>query len=277
MLIYLKYRQKIHNSYFSKDKFILKINNEEVFILKLKKPFIIFFSLLSSAILFVQLGVAQVGTVGVSEGDWFKYGFSFNCDSELNITSEEFPFADFLEGEFVTLTIEEISGTYVTGQFTIHFENGTEQFQSASVDLTTGEGDLRNWLISSNLNANDSLYASEVDEKINETLTQTYFLGSRETNHIVYSYHFSSGDDYSDLSADMFWDREIGILTKLSFEAEVQLNGTSMDASAFLVITESNIEDIPEFTQPILILILFTLTPLILILKKRGVRLTPVC
>ena len=224
--------------------------------------------MLLSAILLLQLGVAQVRDAGVSEGDWFKYVFSFNYDSKLNITSEEFPFSDFLEGEFFKLTIEEVSGTYVTGQFMIHFKNGTEQVQSASVDLLTGEGDLRNWLISANLNANDSLYTSETNEKINETIIQTYHWGSRETNHLSFSYQFSSGEDYSDLNVDMFWDREIGILTELSFEAEVQLNGTSIDASAFLIITESTMEDIPEFTQPILIVILPIMTLLILILKK---------
>jgi hypothetical protein len=55
--------------------------------------------------MFVQLGVAQVRTAGVSEGDWFKYGFSFELDSKLNMSSEDFPFAEFLEGEWVTLTM----------------------------------------------------------------------------------------------------------------------------------------------------------------------------
>jgi len=225
--------------------------------------------------MFAQSGFAQVRTAGVSEGDWFKYGFSFQWDSELNMTSEDFPFADFLEGEWVTLTIQDVSGTNVTVQFTIHFENGTEHLQHGSVDLITGEGDLRNWLISADLNANDSLYESEINERINETIIQTYHWGSRETNHLIYSYNFSEGEDYSDLSVDMFWDREMGILTELSFEAEVQLNGTSMDASAFWIITESNMEDVPEFTQPVFMLVMATSILLISIFKKKGkLRLT---
>jgi len=225
--------------------------------------------------MFAQSGFAQVRTAGVSEGDWFKYGFSFQWDSELNMTSEDFPFADFLDGEWVTLTIQDVSGTNVTVQFTIHFENGTENLQNGSVDLITGEGDLRNWLISADLNANDSLYESEINERINETIIQTYHWGSRETNHLIYSYNFSEGEDYSDLSVDMFWDREMGILTELSFEAEVQLNGTSMDASAFWIITESNMEDVPEFTQPVFMLVMATSILLISIFKKKGkLRLT---
>ena len=92
----------------------------------------------------------------------------------------------------------------VIGQFTIHFENTTEKFLTGSVDLTTGEGDLRNWLISANLNANDPLYTTEIDEKINETDIQTYPMGPRETNHLVYSYNTSSGEDYSTLNLDVY-------------------------------------------------------------------------
>ena len=72
------------------------------------------------------------------------------------------------------------------------------------MDLTTGEGDLRNWLISANLNANDPLYTTEIDEKINETVIQTYPMGPRETNHLVYSYNTSSGEDYSTLNLDVY-------------------------------------------------------------------------
>jgi hypothetical protein len=103
-----------------------------------------------------------------------------------------------------------------------------------------------------------------------------YHWGSRETNYLGYSYQFSSGEDYSNLIVDMFWDREKGILTELSFEAELQQNGTFLDASASWIIIESNMEDIPEFIQPALILIIVTVTLLISIFKKKGnIRLTP--
>jgi len=192
---------------------------------------------------------AQLRTAGVSEGDWFKYNLSMDFDSLLNMTSEEFPFADFLIGETVTLTIQNVSGTNVTGVFIIEYENGTEYSQSGSVDLTTGEGDLRSWLIAADLNAGDPLYNSEPDEMINETSVQTYFWGARETNHLIYSYNFTSEEDYSYLSVDMFWDKETGVVTKLSFEADAFVNGTVIDASAEWLITDSSIiEDVPEFT-----------------------------
>ena len=232
---------------------------------------LLYFSLLLSAALFAQLGFAQVRTAGVSEGNWFRYGFTFEYTGELNATSEEFPFAEFMEGDSVTLEIQEISGTNVTGQFTIHFENGTEHFQNASVDLVTGEGDLRNWVVAANLNANDSLYTSEINERINETIAQAYDECARDTNHLIYTYNYASGDDYSNLNLDIFWDQEIGILTELSFQAEAQINGTYVDASAAWTIIESNVEDLPEFTQPTLILaIIATATVIAAIIKKKN-------
>jgi hypothetical protein len=213
---------------------------------------------------------AQVRTAGVSEGDWFKYNLSIDFDSLLNMTSEEFPFADFLIGETVTLTIQNVSGTNVTGLFTIEYENGTEYSQSGSVDLTTGEGDLRSWLIAADLNAGDPLYTSEPDEMINETSVQTYFWGARETNHLIYSYNYTSEEDYSYLSVDMFWDKETGVVTKLSFEADASVNGTVIDASAEWLITDSSIvEDVPEFTYFTLFLTVGLLIISISILKYK--------
>ncbi|MEJ2280609.1 MAG: hypothetical protein P8X97_01615 [Candidatus Bathyarchaeota archaeon] len=158
-------------------------------------------------------------------------------------------------GEQITFTIEDISGTNITGSFTINYENGTEFSQNGSIDLITGEGDLRNWLISADLNTGDSLYESEPEEMINETITRTYYWGPRETNHLIYSFNFTSEDDYSYLRADMFWDKEFGVVTELSFEADVRVNGTSFDASADVEIVESNLlESVPEFNSTSLIL-----------------------
>jgi len=222
----------------------------------------------------IQLGFAQVRTAGVSEGDWFKYGFSFQWDSELNMTSEDFPFADFMLGEWVTLTIQDVSETNVTGQFTIQYENGTEKVLTGSVDLVTGEGDLRNWLISANLIANNPLYETEIDETINETITQTYPWGSRQTNQLVYSYNFSLGDDYSALNLGFHWDQEIGILTEISIEAQQKQNGTFIDGSASLMINEMKHENIPEFSQSAFILIIVIVTLMISTFKlKRNLKL----
>ena len=228
------------------------------------------FSISLLFVLFFQLTFAQVRTVGVEEGDWFKYNLTLDYDQELNLTSEDFPLANFLVGEQITFTIEDISGTNVAGVFSVTYENGTEYSQNGSIDLVTGEGDLRNWLISTDLTAGDSLYASETEEMINETITQTYYWGSRETNHLIYSFNFSSEEDYSYLRADMFWDKELGVVTELSFEADVQVNGTQFDASADVIISESNaLDSVPEFNSISLILTIVVVTLSFLYLKYK--------
>ena len=265
--MYLRYGLGLHNPYFLKWQIIIYFGDLQ---LPIKRILFVNFSILLFFTLFSQLTIAQVRTVGVEEGDWFKYNLSINYDSELNFSSEDFPLADFLVGEQIVFTIENVSGTNVTGFFTISYENGTEHSQYGSIDIITGEGDLRNWLISSDLNEGNSLYASETEEMINETITQTYYWGSRETNHLVYSFNFSSGEDYSYLRADMFWDKELGIITELSFEADVRVNGTSYDASAEVIINESNVlESVPEFNSTSLILTIVVITLSISYLKYK--------
>ena len=236
--------------------------------MKFKKSFLVTFTLLLSSIISVQLCTAQIRTVGVSEGDWFKYGLDLDWDYELDESPEDFIYADFLKGDVITLAIQDVSGTNVTGQFIIRYENGSENVLNGSVDLITGEGDLRNWLISANLIANNPLYETEVDERINETITQTYPWGSRQTNQLLYSFNFSSGEDYSALNLGFYWDQEIGILTEMSIESELQQNGTLIDGSASLILTESNQRNIPEF-PPILAVPLFIAATLLAIIYRR--------
>ena len=241
-----------------------------MFAVKSKKLCFILCSLLLSTIIFAQLVFAQVRTVGVSEGDWFKYGFSFEWDSGLNMTFDDFVFTKFLEAEWVMLSIQSVSDTNVTGQLRIQLENGTETLMSSSVDVANGEGNLTNWLIPADLSANDSLYQSTFDDAlINETVIRDYHWGPRETNHIIYSYEYASEEINSSIRADMYWDREIGILTELAFNTELQQDGNTTAASLSCVITESNIEHIPEFTQQTVILTAVTVILLILMFKKK--------
>lgn len=264
-------------SYFLLDrKLLLDAAEGDLLDLKFSKLSLFSITILLCSILTLQLCVAQVRTVGVSEGDWFKYGLDLDWDHDLEESPEDFVFSDFLEGDVITLNIQDVSGTNVTGQFIIHYENGSEKELTGSVDIFSGEGDLRNWMISSGLIANNPLYETEIDETINQTITQTYPWGSRQINQLLYSYNFSSGEDYSALSLVFSWDQEIGILTEMSVDAEVQQNGTLIEGSVALTIIEMSHGNIPEFSQSALILIGLIVTLTISMFKiKRNVKLTP--
>lgn len=77
----------------------------------------VLFSLFCVVLMFSGLVFAQVGTVGVSEGDWFRYGFSFDWYSDdANVTiGDDAAFDYLMEGEFVRFDVFDVSGSNVSG------------------------------------------------------------------------------------------------------------------------------------------------------------------
>ena len=63
------------------------------------------------------------------------------------------------------------------------FKNGTQQSDTGTTDVSTGQGNLTMFLIAANLNPNDQIYQGNNNEKINETITRTYPSGDRQVNH----------------------------------------------------------------------------------------------
>lgn len=236
------------------------------------RKFLVLFSLFGVVLLCSSLVYAQSGVVGVVEGDWFGYDFSFEWFSEdENVTVPDSGEVDYLlEGQCVRFDVLSVSGSNVTGQFTINYENGTENSVVGWVDVSTGEGEFNMWLISSGLYENDYTYASEVGEMINETLLYSTPLGLRETNHIGYSTGNVTTEDYYVFGVDIYWDREIGVLVEMSIETEMRIDGNLTTASGGWKLVESNImEAIPEFGPSTLILTAITATTAAIAIKKR--------
>ncbi len=213
----------------------------------------------------------QAGTVGITEGDWFTYGFSFDYssdDSEMEMP-EDIPFDYLGGGEAIRFDVLEVSGSNVSGQFSVSFENGTEEIVTGWVDVTTGEGDFANWLISSGLDAGDCVYSSMMDEMINETVMLETETGMIETSHIGYSMGEPEGESYYVFGVNIYWDRQTGVLVEMSFDSEMMLMGNLTTASGGWKLTGSNITSIPEFSAPALIVTFFVATVAVLAIKKR--------
>jgi len=212
----------------------------------------------------------QVGTIGVSEGDWFSYEFSFDWYSDdSNMTIPEEVFSYVMEGEVIRFDVLRVSGSNVTGQFSINYENGTEETISGWVDVSTGDGEFGNWLISSGLNANDYTYMSEFGEMINETVTLETSTGPIETNHIEYSLGNATGNDYYVFGVNMYWHRQTGVLVEMSFDSEMMMFGNLTTASGGWKLTGSNITTIPEFSAPALIATFAVASVAVLAIKKQ--------
>lgn len=217
--------------------------------------------------------LAQIRTVGVSEGDWYKHG-EISVDWHSNDTGATFPPYgwDWLEEwnatEWMSTSVESISGTNITSQTTEHFKNGSERICSGWIDIDTGNStqlvnetmDMTFMFISANLAVNDSVYSSgDYSEwKINETTSRVYPDISRETNHLnlTWEYSVSNGiSRYFYQSMNYYWDKPTGILVEWSIDSINQTGQYLTTWSVFSRITESNIWTIPEFFPPITVIL----------------------
>lgn len=231
------------------------------------------FSLFFVIVMFSGLVFAQSGVVGVSEGDWFSYEFNFDwySDEENMTMPEDIPIDYMLKGDFLRFDVSAVSGSNVTGQFEVNYQNGTEEIMVGWVDVATGEGKFSNWLISSDLEANDFTYPTEFGGMINETVMLSTPLGSRETNHIEYSFGTETeyGDDYYMFGVSVYWDKEMGILVEMSFESEMMTNGNLTTASGGWKLADSNVATIPEFSTFALVATFIVAAVTVFAIKKR--------
>jgi hypothetical protein len=239
----------------------------------LRRKFLVLFSLFGVGLLLCS-GVVfgQSGVVGVEQGDWFGYDFGFEwfSDDENMTVPDSGEFDYLLEGECVRFEVLSVSGSNVTGQFTINYENGTTDSVEGWVDVGTGEGDFNTWLISSGLSENDYTYASEVGELINETITHSTPLGSRETNHIGYSTGNVTTEDYYLFGVDMYWDKQTGVLVEMSIVTEMKVDGNLTTASGGWKLVESNLmETVPEFGAFTMFATALVATVAVFSIKKR--------
>jgi len=187
---------------------------------------------------------AQPRIVGVSEGDWFKYG-EITVSWSSNDPNATVP--DHLnesnETEWLYGVVADVYGTNITIQTVAHYRNGTEKTESGYVDIDTGDGNMTIWAISANLEANDTVYTS-VDYstwRINETIVRTYPDGVRDTNHLNMTVEQSETDYYYYNSMRFYWDKPTGIIVEVYYDWINQTGDYLTTWSMLFRITESNI------------------------------------
>ena len=221
-----------------------------------------------SAIALILIYVASLGMVtcqsrqpGVMVGDTFKYTFNF----EINASSSQFDFASLFESlsaivrdiEWIQLRITQVSGTSVTAQATTQFKNGTQQTNTQTTDISTGEGELSMFLIAANLGPNDKIYAN-TEAVINGTQTKLYPSGTREVNYQSINMSFLvSQEELADFNItgplnqnnlqQTFWDKQTGALIELSYSMVSESELLNADISLNVELIETNVYTIPEY------------------------------
>jgi len=222
--------------------------------------------LLWSAI--VSMSLSQGRIVGVQEGDYFRY-----ADFEVNWTSTDpnatFPphgeewIVEMNKTKWMSLSVQNISHTFISFQRVKHFEDETEKIDEGIVDVDTGLGEMGFFAISANLDANDSVYTGIAYSawKINRTTIRAYPDSSRETNHLNMSREYLVDTNGKiRVSKNYYWDRTSGILVERSYEEIEQIGEyiTIVEISYRLV--ESNVWVVPEFSAYTLIITLIVTT-----------------
>jgi hypothetical protein len=214
--------------------------------------------------------VAQPRVAGVSAGDWFKYG-DITGSWNSNDPNAVFPMLELNHTEWMRISVEDVSGTNITIQYTWLFTNGTEKIESGYIDVDTGEGNMTFMAISANLNTNDTIYSSPSysTQKINETIVRTYPDGVRDTNHMNMTIEYNVTGFYQYLSMNWYWDRVSGIFVEMSQEATSQSGNYTTTYSVQFKIVESSVWVVPEFPL-VLILPLFMTATLLAVIVYRS-------
>ncbi len=229
------------------------------------------------SVMLVTLVLAQPRVVGINVGDWFKYeeiGFDwYSNNPEATIP----PYAaDLNETEYVIITIQDISGTNVTLQLTTRFTNGTDDIESGYINIDTGDGNLTIWVISANLNVNDTLYTSGFYStwRLNETIMRTYPDEVRDTTHFNLTVKHESNETgyYMYASTNYYWDRSSGIMVEMTQNQTVQMGGNYTTLSIWFRITESGVWVVPEFDTWTSMLIPVTILTVAILIHKRSLK-----
>ena len=224
---------------------------------------------------------AQPRIVGVSVGNWFKYGDITGSWSTNDPSATIPPFA-FNETEWMKMSVQSIVDTNVTGQMTIHYKNGTEESDEGWVDIDTGEGEEGVfWLIAENLDAGHTIYTSANYSTwtINETIPRTYPGDARDTNHLNITVEYQMGNGieyYLYMSMNYYWDRSSGVLVEWAQEYVSQIGETLTSWSWAIRLAESDVWVIPEFPTWISILLVFVILTITIPIYKRKLLKTSI-
>lgn len=206
----------------------------------------------------------QVGTVGVSQGDWFKWSYSYTLSDE--------PTPPQFDIDWIKFLVSDISGTLITGESTITYNNGTEHTEISYIDVDNNDVTpiVEGMIISTHYSENDVV--NNVQHlKIEEIVLKNFHTEPREMFHST----FTARSDVAFFDHDYYWDRETGILVDMSYYQEFPEDSTLGSGSGELEfkLIESNIPQIPEFPSWIMLPLFLTTTIIVLIYRKRMNRI----
>jgi len=247
--------------------------------MKLNKIFLI---VLILALLETTLGahvLAEERAVGVSPGDWFKYGdvtFEWSSDDPNATFPVEYEQWEMMEeAEWMSISIQEVSDTNITLEAAWHPTIGSDWTSGGYIDIDTGYGENSSlFVISAGLVKGDRVYTAGgySNVYITETIVRTYPDSPRETNHLNMTMEYELGEHYFDISMNWYWDKETGILVEMLIDWKDQREEYLTTWSMMARITESSVWVVPEFPSWALIPVFIGLTTALVLYKRRLLK-----
>ena len=150
--------------------------------------------------------------VGVNVGYWIQYRISVTWESnDPNATTPQHVL-DSQQLLFFSNVVQSVSGTNITFDRIMHFQNGTEKSYTYWVDVDTGRGSTYLFFISANLSAGDIIYTGIGEDigEIDETITRSYLGETVEVNHS----NSTTSNGYF-IYGDIYWNKATGVLYEL--------------------------------------------------------------
>ncbi len=177
-----------------------------------------------AAVFYSNQHTSTLAKVGVHVGDSFTYSITGSCSGA--VSNVDYPgFYQLNDTQSYTVTVTDIQGDSVTLKIDWVFVNGTDIPKQQTIDLGNGSMTDANgfsFLYPSNLKVNDLIYPKMSSKvPVNETLTQTYASGARESAY----FHVSTTQVYTQdptqttkryLYDQIYFDRQTGMLTDFS-------------------------------------------------------------
>lgn len=167
-----------------------------------KLVLIITFAMVLTGML-VSATVSTEVSVGVKAGDWIEYTIAVTGNPPTT------PYPTWMKIEI--LSVQE---TNVTAKLTMNMSDGTQDTQTASVDVATGSGG-NIFVIPANLTVGDTFHVEHSsDPTISGVETRTYAGVSRTA---VYSTGSNAGGiSPPDATMSFYWDKATGVLVEIS-------------------------------------------------------------
>lgn len=206
-----------------------------------------------SAVILLTLCFAVIGqvsaqtpevTVGVTQGQWFKYQVVFFWNSTNPADTVPLGYVEANTTEYLLATIASVTGTTVTISEVQHYQNGTETTKEELTNVASATV-ASVLLYASNLNSGSYLFPlNSATPIINSTVTRTYAGASRETNYVenrMTNVDLNSDEqiDYVYRYTSLYFDRKTGILVEAYFE-DVSATSPSQTLAWTLKLTETN-------------------------------------